>query len=276
MPELPEVETVCRSLAPIFEGKRLTKVLLKRADLRFPFPKNFCQLLTGKCVKKVVRRAKYILVTLTDGTILICHLGMSGSFRFYADNSPSIHTHDHVIFSIGEDKEIRYNDPRRFGFMTVTNENEIKDHPLLKNLGPEPIDPSLDSSVLSALLKNRKGSIKNVLLNQSVIAGIGNIYASEALHLAGISPFRKANNVKGIRAQRLAQAIDEVLCAAIACGGASLQDHKTPFGDLGLFQNEFRVYGRNGSNCKKCLDGSMIQKIVQASRSTFFCSNCQR
>ncbi len=276
MPELPEVETVCRGLSPILKGETLSEVILQRADLRFPFPERFCKLLQGKKVVNVKRRAKYILVIFTDGLILICHLGMSGSFRVYFDARPPIHVHDHVLFRIGDETEVRYHDPRRFGFMALSHSSEIQNHSAFKNIGPEPINPNLDGELLMSLLKGRVGPIKNILLNQKVIAGIGNIYASEALHFAGISPNRKAKNVQGRRAHDLASALVKVLNQAIAAGGATLKDHRTPFGEIGYFQNKLQVYGREGETCKTCLSGSIIKKIVQANRSTFFCPKCQR
>lgn len=276
MPELPEVETVCRGLAKIFEGETLTNIVLRRADLRFPFPKDFCKLLTGKQIINVSRRAKYILIMLRDETILVCHLGMSGSFSVFYENIPPVHKHDHVIFFTSNRKEIRYHDPRRFGFMTLTSQNEIEKHPIFRKLGPEPINPNLKGAFILELLKNRVGPIKNILLNQSVIAGLGNIYVSEILHKAGISPNRKAKDIKKLQATRLAEAISEVLSAAIKAGGTSLKDYRTPLGELGFFQNEFRVYGRTGQNCMKCIKNVEIKKIFQANRSTFYCPQCQR
>lgn len=276
MPELPEVETVRRGLAPVLEGSRLERVQLRRADLRFPFPDGFGQRLTGRRVKSVERRAKYLLIHLDDGTVLISHLGMSGSFRIYEGASPVLDKHDHVIFITSGGHEVRYNDPRRFGFMDLTTEDEMPTHKMLEKIGPEPVFPGLDGPGLAARLHGRAAPIKAALLDQKVIAGIGNIYACEALFMAGISPKRKAQSVQGKRAEKLAGAIQDVLLSAIDAGGSSLKDHRQPTGELGYFQHQFRVYGRAGEPCPGCGDGVTIKQINQSGRSTFFCSSCQR
>lgn len=276
MPELPEVETVRRGLAPVLEGQRLERVQIRRADLRFPFPDGFGQRLTGRTVKSVGRRAKYLLIALDDETVLISHLGMSGSFRIYLEDAPELDKHDHVVFVTSDGKEVRYNDPRRFGFMELTTTSELADHKMLHKIGPEPVFPGIDGKELAARLSGRAAPIKAALLDQSVIAGIGNIYACEALFNAGISPKRKAASIKGARAAKLATAIKEVLLKAIDAGGSSLKDHRQPSGELGYFQHEFHVYGRTGDPCPKCGDGVTIKQMVQSGRSTFFCSRCQR
>jgi len=276
MPELPEVETVKRGLAPVLEGRSLERVQLRRENLRFPFPDGFGQRLTGKQVKSVSRRAKFLMITLEDGTILVSHLGMSGRFRIFEDNPPPLDTHDHVIVQTSDGVEIRYNDPRRFGFMDLTSESELGDYPMLNRLGPEPVNPGLDGKALAARLAGRGAPIKAALLDQGVIAGIGNIYACEALHMAEISPRRKSRTVQGNRAERLAESIQDVLTRAIEAGGSSLRDHRQPSGELGYFQHRFQVYGRTGEACPRCGEDHPIGQIVQSGRSTFFCSRCQR
>lgn len=276
MPELPEVETVRRGLAPVFEGQRLERVQIRRADLRFPFADGFGQRLTGRQVTAVRRRAKFLLIHLDDETVLISHLGMSGSYRIYMENPPPLDKHDHVIFVTSGGHEVRYNDPRRFGFMELTSTGEMQTHKMLEKIGPEPVFPGLDGKQLAARLKGRAAPIKAALLDQKVIAGIGNIYACEALFMAGISPKRKAHTVQGKRADRLAQAIREVLLKAIEAGGSSLKDHRQPDGELGYFQHSFQVYGQAGNPCPGCSEGVTIKQINQSGRSTFYCSRCQK
>lgn len=276
MPELPEVETVRRGLAPALEGHTLSRVQLHRPNLRFPFPDGFGQSLIGKVVKSVGRRAKFLLITLEDGTVLISHLGMSGSFRIYEADPPALDKHDHVVFQVSNGFEIRYNDPRRFGFMDLTTEAEMPDHSMLSKIGPEPVHPGLSGPELAVRLKGKAAPIKAALLDQSVIAGIGNIYACEALFMAGISPKRKANSIQGGRADKLATAIQEVLLKAIEAGGSSLKDHRQTSGELGYFQHSFQVYGRAGEACTVCGPDVPIQQFTQSGRSTFFCSRCQR
>ena len=276
MPELPEVETVCRGLASIMVGQTLERVDLKRSDLRFPLPKNLCKTLEGQSIRAIKRRAKYILIIFGNGNVLICHLGMSGTFKIYSDTQCRLKQHDHVIFLLSGKYEIRYNDPRRFGFMLLSNLKKIRHHHMLYKLGPEPINPNISGPMLEERLKGRSGSIKTVLLNQSVIAGLGNIYVCESLNLAGVSPKRMAKNVTGQRAEKLAKAIVYILNTAINVGGSSINDHKTPEGGLGYFQMQFRVYGKEGYVCSKCSDKFVIKKITQSNRSTFYCSNCQR
>ena len=276
MPELPEVETVRLGLAPAMEGYALVQAKLFRPNLRFPFPNGFGQRLIGKTVKSLSRRAKFLLIILDDSTVLISHLGMSGSFRIYETAPPPLDKHDHVVFNLSNGYEIRYNDPRRFGFMDLTTEVEMVNHPMLAKIGPEPVYPGLSGSEMAVRLKGKAAPIKAVLLDQSVIAGIGNIYASEALFKAGISPKRKAKNVQGKRAERLATALHEVLMKAIEAGGSSLRDHRQTSGELGYFQYSFQVYGRAGKQCSVCGPAVLISQITQSGRSTFFCSRCQR
>ena len=276
MPELPEVETVRRGLAPAMEGHILVWVQMHRTNLRFPFPDGFGQHLIGKTVKNVGRRAKFLLITLDDGVVLIAHLGMSGSFRIYEADPPPLDKHDHVVFKISNGFEIRYNDPRRFGFMSLTTKSEMSEHPMLSKIGPEPVHPGLTGPELTARLKSKASPIKTALLDQSVIAGIGNIYACESLFMAGISPMRKANQVMGKHAKKLAIAINEVLIKAIEAGGSSLKDHHQTSGKPGYFQHSFQVYGRAGEPCSVCGPDVLISQITQSGRSTFFCSHCQK
>ncbi len=276
MPELPEVETVRRGLVPVLEGRRLERIQMRRADLRFPFPDGFGQRLTGRQVTSVGRRAKFLLITLDDGTVLISHLGMSGSFRIYETDPPELDKHDHVVFITSDGCEIRYHDPRRFGFMDLTSVAEMVAHPMLAKIGPEPVFPGLDGPALAARLKGRAAPIKAALLDQSLIAGIGNIYACEALFMAGLSPRRKAKSVQGGRADKLAGAIQSVLMKAIEAGGSSLKDHRQPSGELGYFQHSFQVYGRTGQDCPACGPTGVVHQITQSGRTTFFCPRCQR
>jgi formamidopyrimidine-DNA glycosylase len=276
MPELPEVETVKRGLAAAMEGHVFVRAKMHRANLRFPFPDGFGQHLIGKTVKKLDRRAKFLLIIFDDGAVLISHLGMSGSYRIYDSPPPPLNKHDHVVFNISNGCEIRYNDRRRFGFMDLTTVTEMAEHPMLSKIGPEPIFPRLSGPELAARLKGRSAAIKAALLDQSVIAGIGNIYASEALFMAGISPKRKASGVQGNRAEKLAAAIHEVLIKAIEAGGASLKDHRQTSGELGYFQHSFQVYGRVGKPCSVCGPEVLVSQITQSGRATFFCSRCQK
>ena len=275
MPELPEVETVCKGLAKVFVGHRFLSVIILKETLRFKIPSNLAMMIENKIIVSVKRRAKYILIKLNDNSILIIHLGMSGSFRVYPDSTP-IKKHEHVIFQMSNDLEVRYYDPRRFGFMILTNVSDLLNLPMFKQLGPEPLSGGLNGELLLSRLKGQKGPIKSSLLNQKVIAGIGNIYASEALNLAKISPNRKASNIAGVRSARLAAAIISVLETGIKHGGASLRDYRKPSGEMGYFQNYFRVYNQTGKFCKNCGPGFLIKRIIQAGRATFFCSKCQR
>jgi formamidopyrimidine-DNA glycosylase len=280
MPELPEVETVRRGLAPVLEGHRLLRAVARRPDLRFPLPEDFGQRLTGRRVTKVGRRAKFLLIELDDGASLICHLGMSGSFRIYKTHAPELAKHDHVILTTDADVEIRYNDPRRFGFMLLAEAGRLGDHPMLKDIGPEPLADDFDVATLARALKGRKSPIKAALLDQSVVAGLGNIYVSEALFQAGISPKRKAATIAGGRAERLHRAIVDVLNRAVAAGGSSISDHRQTSGELGYFQHSFAVYGRSGEACPGCdcdiTKSGGIARIQQAGRSTFYCTKRQR
>ncbi|HEY0837304.1 MAG TPA: bifunctional DNA-formamidopyrimidine glycosylase/DNA-(apurinic or apyrimidinic site) lyase [Azospirillum sp.] len=279
MPELPEVETVCRGLAPHLEGRVLARVVQRRPDLRMPFPPKFCERLTGRRVSAVRRRAKYILVHLDDGTVLIAHLGMSG--RMMISREPAAPgSHDHVVFETDDGTTVTFNDARRFGLMDLTDESALGVHPLLRALGPEPLGNEFSGPVLAERLAGRMSAIKAALLDQTVVAGLGNIYVSEALFQARLSPKRMAATVSGARAERLATAVREVLTRAIAAGGSSLKDYRQASGELGYFQHQFAVYDREGQPCPGCTCDvgrtGGVRRIVQSGRSTFYCAQRQR
>jgi formamidopyrimidine-DNA glycosylase len=293
MPELPEVETVCLGLAPAMIGAKLLDVSLKRPDLRFPFPADFELRLRGRTIKAVSRRGKYILVDLDSGDSLVMHLGMSGSFRLAATSTlvmpgnyhfarPKNTAHDHVVFELSNGWNIVYNDPRRFGFMQIIEASALHQHPLFRNLGVEPLGNALNGSVLAQAFAGRKAPLKAALLDQRVIAGLGNIYVCEALHRGQLSPRRAAGTLTGRngaatpRAELLAQAIRDVLSEAVAAGGSSLRDHQRIDGSLGYFQHAFRVYDQAGKPCVTQGCGGLISRIVQSGRSTFYCRRCQR
>lgn len=281
MPELPEVETVRRGLVPVLEGRVLTRVIARRADLRFPLPNNFAERLTGRRVERLSRRAKYILVHLDRGEVLLVHLGMSGRFQIegeglghfvYSGVSPG--KHDHIEFLTDHGVRIVYTDHRRFGSMDLVKEAEVALHRLLAMVGPEPLGEAFGPEVLAARLKGKRTPIKSALLDQRVVAGLGNIYVCEALHRAGISPRRLASTLKMPSLVPLVREIKSVLEEAIEAGGSSLRDFKQASGELGYFQHRFFVYDREGLACGRC--GRNIKRIVQAARSTFFCAGCQR
>jgi len=280
MPELPEVETVCRGLAAVLEGRVLTRVTARRPDLRIPLPTDLSARLTGNRILRVDRRAKYILIKFADGAVLIAHLGMSGRMVITKPEDGAPGRHDHVILATEDGTEIRFNDARRFGLMTLTEDDRLAAHPLLAGLGPEPLSNAFNGPVLAAAIRGRRSSIKAALLDQRVVAGIGNIYAAEALFYAGLSPRRRAGTVQRGRADRLAAAIRTVLDAAIAAGGSSLRDHVQPNGELGYFQHRWAVYDRAGAACPGCdcavaVTGG-VQRMVQQGRSTYYCPRRQR
>ncbi len=286
MPELPEVETVVRGLRARLEGRRLAQVEQRRPDLRFPLPKDFAQRLTGRRVERIGRRAKYMLLSLDDGQVLLCHLGMSGRMVIHeagatteVSRSP-LDRHDHIVFTTDQGVEVRFNDARRFGMMDLVADAALQDHPLLRDLGPEPLGNDFNGPALAAALKGRRSPIKAALLDQKVVAGLGNIYVCEALFFAGLSPRRQAYTVQGGRAERLATAVRQVLTRAIEAGGSSLRDYVQADGELGYFQHQWAVYGREGEACPGCdCDPGKtggIARRVQSGRSTFFCSRRQR
>jgi formamidopyrimidine-DNA glycosylase len=276
MPELPEVETVCRGLAARLEGRTLVRVEQRRPDLRLPFPPRFAARLTGRRIERIGRRAKYILVFLDGGLVLIVHLGMSGRLTLAPTPAPPPGHHDHVILESDDGTVVTFHDHRRFGLMTLCREAELERHPLLSNLGPEPLGNDFNGPALSQALAGRRTAIKAALLDQRVVAGIGNIYACEALYRAAISPRRLARSVPGVRAERLARALRAVLTEAIAAGGSSLSDYVQTDGELGYFQHHFAVYGRAGERCPGCDCSGAIRRLVQGGRSTFYCPARQR
>jgi len=277
MPELPEVETVRRGLVPVLEGQVLARVIQRRPDLRFPLPDGFGQRLTGRTVEGVGRRAKYLKLAISGGDTLLWHLGMSGRVMIFTETDPPpVETHDHIEFLTSGGVTIRFNDARRFGFMDLIAPGDIESYPMLAHLGPEPLGPDFDGRVLADRLKGKNTPIKAALLDQRVVAGIGNIYASEALGRAGISPRRLARTVQGGRAEKLASAVKTVLAEAIAAGGSTLRDHRQPNGELGYFQHTFRVYDRAGEPCPEPGCDGVIRQIVQSGRSTFYCPRHQR
>jgi formamidopyrimidine-DNA glycosylase len=277
MPELPEVETVRRGLALRMEGRRIARLALNRPDLRTPLPPGLKERVEGRRVERLGRRAKYILFHLEDGGVVIAHLGMSGRMVL---SDPGQATppdpHDHVVFTLEDGTELRFNDARRFGMLDYTSAAELERHKLLADLGPEPLGNGFNGPALAALLKGKVTPIKAALLDQRVVAGLGNIYVSESLYHAGLSPRRLAGTVMGPRAERLAQAIRDVLERAIAAGGSSLRDYVQADGELGYFQHQWAVYGKEGERCPLCDCAGGIRRIVQSGRSTYYCGKRQR
>jgi formamidopyrimidine-DNA glycosylase len=291
MPELPEVETVRLGLAAALQGHTLARVAVNRADLRTPFPDRFAARLTGRRVAAMRRRAKYLLIDLDGGETLVIHLGMSGRMTVHGAKAPvtpgRFHNsapadgsgrgkHDHVVFETDEHTRIVFTDHRRFGLMDLAKTAALDSHPLFAELGPEPLDEAFTPAVLSTALKGKKTPIKSALLDQRVVAGLGNIYVCEALFRAHISPKRLAKTVAGTRSEKLVPAIKAVLRDAIKAGGSSLRDYAKADGELGYFQHHFAVYDREGKPCpgKECT--GTVKRIVQAGRSTFYCPSCQK
>ncbi len=284
MPELPEVETVCRGLRPKLEGHVLTSVIQRRPDLRFPIPAGFADRLRGHRVEKLGRRAKFIIATMDDATVLIAHLGMSGRMTIHDGPPPPHGPHDHVEFVTDAGCTVRFCDPRRFGLVDLTTTGALADHRMLRDLGPEPLSDDFTPAHLDAALAGKRTPIKAALLDQKVVAGLGNIYVCEALFRAGIAPRRSAHTIPGARSQRLVPVIRDVLTEAIAAGGSSLRDYVQATGELGYFQHSWQVYGREGEACgygaapggpNRACDG-VIRRITQSGRSTFYCGRHQR
>jgi formamidopyrimidine-DNA glycosylase len=293
MPELPEVETVRRGLEPAFTGARIEAVEQRRRDLRFPFPKHFAKKLAGRTLVSLGRRAKYLLADIDGGDVLVMHLGMTGRFTIVARNhvqEPGAfyhetgrdRTHDHVVFHLSGGTDVIYNDARRFGFMLLVPRSKLDAHPLFKNLGIEPLGNELSGETLARLFAGKKAPLKAALLDQRLIAGLGNIYVSEALHRAGLSPKRAAGSIAGRRgatterAERLAVAVREVLTDAVTAGGSTLRDYARTDGSVGEFQHSFRVYDREGETCETVGCGGRVRRVVQAGRSSFYCARCQK
>ena len=252
MPELPEVETIVRGLRPILEGRRLVRIEQRSAALRFPFPENFAARLEGRRIRRIGRRAKYITFHLDDGQVLLCHLGMSGRLLVSNGKTGAPDRHDHVILVTDAGSEVRFNDARRFGMMDLVEEAHLGDHRLIAGLGPEPLGNEFNGPELARRLAGKRTSLKAALMNQRVVAGLGNIYVSESLFRAGLSPRRRAYTVGRGRAERLVRAIREVLLKAIQAGGSSLRDYRQTSGELGYFQHDWAVYDRAGQACPGC------------------------
>ena len=278
MPELPEVETVCRGLAPWLVGRVLQRITVRRRDLRRPVPADLASRLAGRRVTAVSRRGKYALVATAGGPVLIVHLGMSGRIRLVRaganDHAPGVH--DHVVFATDAGDRLVFNDARRFGLLALAEADALDSHPLLRDLGPEPLGEAFTPAYLRTTLARRRTSLKAALMDQRVVAGLGNIYVSEALHRARLSPCRGTASLGPLRARRLVAAIRAVLEEAIAAGGSSLRDHARIDGELGYFQHRFRVYERAGAQCPRPDCDGTVRRIVQAGRSSFYCPACQR
>ena len=293
MPELPEVETVRRGLQPVMEGAQILKAEARRADLRFPFQKDFAARLQGQTVTGLGRRAKYLMADLGSGDVLLMHLGMSGSFRVQkpdeARTPGEFHhprgkdaAHDHVVFHMSSGADVVFNDPRRFGYMKIIARGAIDEEPLLRGLGPEPLGNAFDAAMLARSCAGKKTSLKAALLDQRVVAGLGNIYVCEALYRARLSPRRLAATLANRKseptdhARRLVDAIHAVLNQAIEAGGSSLRDHRQTSGELGYFQHSFQVYDREGEPCGTPGCGGIVRRFTQNGRSTFWCPKCQK
>ena len=293
MPELPEVETVRRGLQPVMEGAKIVKAEARRADLRFPFQPDFVKRLQGQTVTGLGRRAKYLMADLGSGDVLLMHLGMSGSFRVQkpdeARTPGEFHhprgkdaAHDHVVFHMSSGADVVFNDPRRFGYMKIIARGAIDEEPLLRGLGPEPLGNAFDAAMLARSCAGKKTSLKAALLDQRVVAGLGNIYVCEALYRARLSPRRLAATLANRKAEptdharRLVDAIHAVLNQAIEAGGSSLRDHRQTSGELGYFQHSFQVYDREGEPCGTPGCGGIVRRFTQNGRSTFWCPKCQK
>ena len=275
MPELPEVETVVRGLRPHLTGRTFVHVEQRRPDLREKLPAGFARRLIGRNVTAVERRAKYILIRLDDGNVLVVHLGMSG--RFVLGERPNaVGLHEHLAFTLDDGRVLRFTDPRRFGLMDLIPGAELAAHRRFAGIGPEPLSPDFTGPALARLLDGRRGPIKAALFDQRTVAGVGNIYACEALFAAGLSPKRPSGSVKGARALRLVTALREVLERAIAAGGSSARDYVNANGEQGWFQAQWAVYDREGQPCPACDCKAGIRRIVQSGRSTFYCPRRQR
>lgn len=287
MPELPEVETVRRGLEPVMTGHRIVRADIRRPDLRWPFPPNMAARLTGQTVLRLRRRSKYILCDLSSGETLIIHLGMSGRLLIHRGQDrqmpgdfhhdlPTPEKHDHVVLDMDNGARITFNDARRFGAMDLCATDKVEAHKMLADLGPEPLGNAFDGAYLTASLKTRNTPIKSALLDQKLVAGLGNIYVCEALWRAHIAPTKKARDISAKKAAELVPVIRDVLTQAIEAGGSSLKDYRQTDGELGYFQHSFAAYGREGQPCKTADCTGTIQRITQSGRSTFYCPKCQR
>lgn len=270
MPELPEVETTVAGLRAVLDGETIVRAEPRRADLRWPIPVDLRQRLTGARVSGLGRRAKYGLIHTDRDDTLIFHLGMSGRWRV---DPEEIEKHDHFILETGAGRVVALNDHRRFGSLDIVRSDELDAFRHFVSMGPEPLSGAFDAKALHAALKGRSAPIKAMLLNQSVVAGLGNIYVCEALHMAGIDPVSPAQKISRLRIERLVAAIKDVLAAAIQAGGSTLRDFAAPDGELGYFAKDWRVYGREG---QACICGASVKRRVDSGRSTFYCAKCQR
>ncbi|MEP2987586.1 MAG: bifunctional DNA-formamidopyrimidine glycosylase/DNA-(apurinic or apyrimidinic site) lyase [Parasphingorhabdus sp.] len=270
MPELPEVETTVAGLRPVLEGRRLTLVEPRRPDLRWPFPGDLRQRMTGAKITALGRRAKYGLIETDRDDVMVFHLGMSGRWRI---DPEEIEKHDHLLLETDDGHRLVLNDPRRFGSVDLVPKDNIDFYKPFVSMGPEPLSDSFDGKFLKAATKNRKAPIKQLLLDQRTVAGLGNIYVCEALHMAGISPRKAAGRISKPKYDELVDSVKQVLTAAIAAGGSSLRDFVQPDGELGYFAKDWLVYGREGETCH-C--GSLIKRRVDSGRSTFYCPQCQK
>jgi formamidopyrimidine-DNA glycosylase len=270
MPELPEVETTVRGLVPVLVGRRLVSVEPRRADLRYPLPPDLRQRMTGARVTGIGRRAKYGLIDTDRGDTLIFHLGMSGKWRI---DPAEIGTHDHLLMETEDGRRLALNDPRRFGSLDLVETAAVESFPAFLKMGPEPLSEAFDVAYLERALDGRTAPIKALLLDQRIVAGLGNIYVCEALHMAGIAPSRAGGRIARPRLAALVEAIKAVLVSAIEAGGSTLRDYAQPDGELGYFSNQWRVYGREGETCG-C--GAVIRRRADGGRSTFYCAACQR
>lgn len=278
MPELPEVETIRAGLAAKLAGRRMLVVEQRRKDLRLPFPAGFTRRLQGLRVAGIGRRGKYLLWNFDGGTVLIAHLGMSGRMVLREGEPEPPAPHEHVAFRFEGPVSVTFCDPRRFGLMTLSTRAAVDRHPLLASMGPEPLGPDFDGPYLTDALRGRRTPLKSALMDQRLVAGLGNIYVCEALYRARMSPWRAAATVRGAGAATLAEAVRSVLEEAIAAGGSSLRDYVQASGELGYFQDRWAVYGREGERCPACAPRSRcrIERMTQGGRSTFFCARTQR
>ena len=283
MPELPEVETVLRGISPILEGNQIDYAQVNRPDLRRPFPNNLAKRLKDRKINFLHRRSKYILIDLSGGETLIMHLGMSGRIMIsqkvagtFHHNTNHSQKHDHFILHLKDNHQLTFNDPRRFGVIDLLKTENLELSGMLSQIGPEPLSNSFNEAYFVSTMRLKKTNIKSALLDQRVVAGLGNIYVCEALFRAGISPKRQALRISHKKLSSLVPIIKEILLEAISSGGSSLRDFRNASGDLGYFQHSFDVYGREDQDCYNTECDSKIKRITQAGRPSFYCSNCQR
>jgi len=283
MPELPEVETVLRGISPILEGNQIDYAQVNRPDLRRPFPKNLAKRLKNRKINFLHRRSKYILIDLSDGETLLMHLGMSGRIMIsqkvagtFHHNKTQSQKHDHFVLHLKDNHQLTFNDPRRFGVIDLLRTETLELNSMLSQIGPEPLSNRFNEAYFVSIMRLKKTNIKSALLDQRIVAGLGNIYVCEALFRAGISPKRQALRISHKKLSSLVPIIKEILVEAISSGGSSLRDFRNASGDLGFFQHSFDVYGREDQACYNTECDSKIKRIMQAGRSSFYCSNCQR